>query len=140
MLRECADDNCSNVFELNRRGRPRIYCAECGTGKGYNRRWRAGETHSGPPHPPQPKLLPRDRVCKACGETFTQTVPRQAYCSMECKPHTGAKVTATCEGCGERFEARARDRERGWSRFCGKSCAGKARPRAETGSRWAVAA
>jgi hypothetical protein len=37
------------------------------------------------------------------------------------------KVTVLCEGCGEPFEARARDVERGWGRFCQKSCSLRAR-------------
>lgn len=134
VLRECAGDGCSNTFELNRRGRPRLYCDDCSTGQAYNRRWRAGETHSGPPRPPRVKLLPRDKPCEKCGETFTQTRPFEPYCST-CRPapdgYTGKTVTATCEGCGEPFEARARDRERGWARFCGKSCAMKGRVAAQ---------
>jgi hypothetical protein len=127
VLRECADDGCSNVFRAESAGRPRLYCDECSTGAAYNRRWRAGETHSGPPRSPRVKVLPRDQVCKACGETFIQTEPRQSYCSDECRPPTGVTVAAVCEGCGEPFEARARDRERGWARFCSRSCAARVR-------------
>jgi hypothetical protein len=121
-LRECADDGCSNVFVPNRQGWPRLYCAGCSTKTAYSRRWRKGETHSGPPRPPRVRVLPREAVCRGCGETYMQTVPGERYCTQECRPPTGAKVTAICEGCGQEFEARARDRERGWGRWCGKAC------------------
>jgi hypothetical protein len=119
----CAADGCSSTFVPNRRGRPRLYCPDCSTQAAYNRRWRAGETHAPTPGPPRVKLLPRERVCKDCGVTFTQTKPHELYCSRECCPPTGAKVMASCERCGREFEARVRDRERGWGRFCSKSCA-----------------
>jgi hypothetical protein len=132
--RVCAADGCANTFEPNRRGRPRLYCDECSTGQAYSRRWRAGETHSGRPGPPRVKLLPREKSCERCGGTFTQTKPFEPYCGP-CRPApdapTGAKVAAICEGCGVEFEARARDRERGWGRFCTKSCAMKVRVAAQ---------
>ena len=126
-LRICADDGCANVFTPTAgRGRPRLYCDECSTGAAYNRRWRAGETHTGPPGPPRVKLLPREKPCEKCGETFTQTKPFEPYCGP-CRPPrnapTGELVTVVCEGCGVEFEARARDRARGWARFHNKSCA-----------------
>lgn len=102
-----------------------MYCAGCSTKTAYSRRWRAGETHSGPPRPPRVRVLPREKPCERCGGTFTQTKPHELYCGP-CRPDpaapTGATVTAVCEGCGREFEARARDRERGWARFCGKAC------------------
>jgi len=33
-----------------------------------------------------------------------------------------ATETYKCKGCGKPFEARTADRERGWARFCSKSC------------------
>ena len=69
---------------------------------------------------------PRELSCAGCGETFIATNGRQVYCTPGCRPtrvDRGAKVTVACEGCGEPFEARARDRAKGWARFCGKSCA-----------------
>jgi hypothetical protein len=134
----CAADGCSNAFVPNRRGRPRLYCDVCSNPVEYNRRWRRGETHT-PAHrgPRYVKVLPREAVCKGCGEDFMQTAPAQRYCSRECCPPTGAKVTVPCDGCGRPFEARVRDRERGWGRFCGKSCAMRANRAAE---REAVAA
>ncbi len=66
----CAADGCTNTFTPRRgRGRPRLYCDECREPLMYNRRWRAGETHAGPPGPPRVKVLPREQVCKGCGET-----------------------------------------------------------------------
>ena len=104
-----------------------MYCDDCSTPAAYNRRWRAGETH---PRLPKPyvRLLPREAVCERCGETYTQTAARQLYCG---KGSCGEFVTAACDGCGEPFEARARDREPGWARFCGKPCALRTRRAAE---------
>jgi hypothetical protein len=36
-------------------------------------------------------------------------------------------VMVPCERCGREFEATVRDRERGWARFCGKSCSMRTR-------------
>jgi hypothetical protein len=121
----CAADGCSNTFTPNRRGRPRLYCDDCSTGAAYNRRWRKGETHS-PPSRPNVRRLPREAVCESCGESYTQTAPRQLYCGRE---GCGELVAATCEWCGQPFEARARDREKGFGRFHSKSCALQARQR-----------
>jgi hypothetical protein len=123
----CAVDGCSNTFELNRRGRPRLYCEDCSQPVEYNRRWRRGETHAGPPKPRYVKVLPRPAVCKGCGRDYMQTAPAQRYCSRECCPPTGAKVTVLCDVCAREFEARARDRERGWGRYCSKSCSMRAK-------------
>jgi hypothetical protein len=121
----CAADGCDNTFEPNRRGRPRLYCGECGTPLETNRRWRAGKTIPVKPRPPRVKVLPCEKRCERCGETFRQTKPFEPYCG-ECRPDRseprGKTVTAVCEGCGEEFEARRRDRERGWGRWCGKAC------------------
>jgi len=70
------------------------------------------------------RLLPREAVCAGCGDTYLKTWARQLYCS---KGSCGEFVTAGCERCGEPFEARTRDRQRGWARFCGKACALRAR-------------
>ena len=40
-------------------------------------------------------------------------------------PHKPKMVWINCEQCGEPKEVEARDRKRGWGRFCGKSCASK---------------
>ena len=122
----CAADSCSNTSVPNRLGRPRLYCPGCSTKAAYNRRWRAGITN---PLPPKPKvrLLPCDAVCGRCGGTYLKTSARQLYCG---EGSCGEFVTVGCDHCGREFEARARDRERGWARFCGKSCALKARPQA----------
>lgn len=34
----------------------------------------------------------------------------------------GAKGTYQCKRCGDPFTARVADRNRGWARFCSKSC------------------
>ena len=34
----------------------------------------------------------------------------------------GAKVIVACKECGEDFEARVADRNRGWAKFCSKRC------------------
>ena len=75
---------------------------------------------------------PREAVCPGCGEQFMAT-GRRRYCTPGCWPTVdrGATVTATCEWCDREFEARARDREHGWGRFCGKSCALRTRRAAE---------
>lgn len=31
-------------------------------------------------------------------------------------------ATYKCQGCGDPFTARTADRDRGWARFCSKSC------------------
>jgi hypothetical protein len=123
----CAADGCSETFEPKRRGRPRLYCARCSTKTAYNRRWRAGVTN---PLPPKPyvRLLPREAECERCGERYTQTTAGQLYCG---KGSCGEFVTVACDHCGEEFEARARDRERGWAKFCGKPCALRTRRAAE---------
>jgi hypothetical protein len=124
----CADDGCSNTFEPNRgRGRPRLYCEECSTSTAYSRRWRAGVTHPIPATPYE-RLLPREAECGRCGEPYTQTFARQLYCD---RPGCGEFVTVLCDGWWKPFEARARDRARGWARFCGKSCALRTRRAAE---------
>jgi hypothetical protein len=120
----CAADGCSNTFVQNRRGRPRLYCDGCSTKAAYNRRWRSGETHPLPSRP-YVRLLPREATCGACGEPYTKTFGPQRYCGRPgCR---GEFVTVKCEGCGEPFAARARDRAKGWARFCGKGCAMRVR-------------
>ncbi len=44
----------------------------------------------------------------------------------------GAKVTVKCKSCKQPFEARVADRQRGWGKFCSKSCKAK-RQEARTG-------
>lgn len=43
----------------------------------------------------------------------------------------GATVTVNCKCCGEAFVARVADRNRGWAKFCSKSC--KAIKQTQTG-------
>lgn len=38
------------------------------------------------------------------------------------KPTRGAKVEVKCKTCRNPFMARKADRDRGWARFCSKSC------------------
>jgi hypothetical protein len=119
----CADDSCTNTFVPKRRGRPRLCCEACSTKAAYSRRWRKGETHS-PPPTPYVRLPPREEVCERCGETYEKTFGPQRYCG---RPGCAEFVTVACDGCGQDFEARVRDRERGWARFCGKACATRTR-------------
>lgn len=37
-------------------------------------------------------------------------------------PTGAATVTVKCKGCGSPFQARVADRNRGWGKFCSKSC------------------
>jgi hypothetical protein len=76
----------------------------------------------------RPPVVPRELVCRGCGETF-MTTGRRRYCKPECRPtgDRGAKVTVSCAWCNTDFEARARDRARGGGRFCCKSHALEAR-------------
>jgi hypothetical protein len=124
----CADDACTNTFTPKRRGRPRLYCDTCSNKAAYSRRWRKGERHSPPPKP-YVRLLPREATCERCGATYTKTWGPQRYCGG---PGCGEFVTVPCDGCGQDFEARVRDRERGWARFCGKPCATRTRSANET--------
>jgi hypothetical protein len=54
---------------------------------------------------------------------------RQRYCEVGCRPTAdrAATVTVECAWCGRGFEARARDVECGWGRFCTKAHALRAR-------------
>lgn len=37
----------------------------------------------------------------------------------------GAKITKSCLSCGQQFIARLADNNRGWARYCGKTCKAK---------------
>ena len=41
------------------------------------------------------------------------------------KETRGAKVIVKCKCCKEEFSARVADRNRGWAKFCSKSCKAK---------------
>ena len=95
------------------------YCDGCSTKAAYNRRWRAAITNPIEPRP-YVRALPCEATCEACGDMYVKTWGPQLYCG---KGSCGEFVTAACERCGREFEARTRDREHGWGRFYGKSCA-----------------
>ncbi len=41
---------------------------------------------------------------------------------IEKQPIIGVKVDVNCKNCGKHFEARKADVQRGWGKFCSKSC------------------
>ena len=67
-------------------------------------------------------------ICKTCGESF-KVVPRRKdsarYCSQECHwNRAGGPVERICEICEAPFIAKPDQVEKGFARFCSRTCFG----------------
>lgn len=62
---------------------------------------------------------------KSEGSRIKSLVKQEVKKNLSQKPTRGAKVKVECLYCQTEFEARKADRERGWAKFCSKSCKAK---------------
>ncbi|WP_135535372.1 HNH endonuclease [Halostella pelagica] len=76
--------------------------------------------------------------CENCGETYEEVESRAGiYCSVECRieGQSDPMVTKTCQYCEEEFELKKYRAESDLAKYCGRSCAGKAKT-GEEANRW----
>ena len=78
-------EQCGQPFERNVRGRPRRFCATCGSPAVAAARWREENAERRAAYNRGRRVVPKAKVCVQCAELFTPNRSDCQVCSDVCR-------------------------------------------------------